>query len=190
MVWDGLMVLLVITLAIAGWNVGIVNSWRGPFAMVVATIVTQKFYIDVATYIVGQLRMSPEYCIVLAYMLLWIGVEAFCEVVLMVLVQINKKTKPMFFERLFGAGFGLVKGVIILILPAIAVHAPLKVPTAPPDKSALINPMESGLDGSNLIPYLSGLGKGLYSGFGGLIASSKEPSFKPDFNGDDKPSSQ
>jgi uncharacterized membrane protein required for colicin V production len=187
MVWDGLMVLLVIVLGIAGWNVGIVNSWRGPIAMVIATVVTQRFYVDFATYVVGQLRMSAEYSIVLAYMLLWIAVEVLCEVLLMVLVQINRKEKPLFFERLFGAAFGLIKGVVILLLPAIAVHAPLKVPTAPPDKSALINPVESGIDGSNLIPYVSGVGKGLYPGFGGLIASTKEPSFKPDFNGDDKP---
>jgi uncharacterized membrane protein required for colicin V production len=187
MLWDGLILLVILTLGIAGWTVGIINSWRGPFAMVVATLVTQQFYVDFATFLLQQLRMSPQYSIVLAYVLLWGASEMATEVLMMLLLQFNRKVKPLFFERLFGLAFGLIKGCIVVILPAVALQAPIKVPTAPPDKSALINPVDSGADRSMLLPYLDGIGKGLYPTLGNLVASTKEPSFKPDFHGDENP---
>jgi uncharacterized membrane protein required for colicin V production len=185
MLWDGLIVLIVFTLGIAGWTVGIINSWRGPFAMLVATLVTQHFYVDFGAFLLQQLRMSPQYSLVLSYILLWGAVEMGTEVLMMIVLQFNRKVKPMFFERLFGLVFGLLKGFVVVLLPAIALQAPVKLPSAPADKSALINPVDSGVDRSMLIPYLDGIGKGLYPTLGNLVASTKEPSFKPDFHGDE-----
>lgn len=180
MLWDGLILLAIVTLAIAGWNVGIINSWRGIFGIIIATVVTQQFYVDFATFIVQQLRMSPDYCIAIAYVLLWCGVDMLTETLMMVIIQVYKKNKPLFFERVAGAGFGLVKGILIVLLPAIALQAPITVPTAPAEHGEpLINPMESGADKSVLFPFLGGVGKGLYQNFGGLVASTKKPSFKP-----------
>jgi uncharacterized membrane protein required for colicin V production len=181
MVWDGVIILLILTLAVAGWNVGIVNSWRGPAALLIATIATQQFYVDFATWIVQQLRVSPDQAIGMGYVLLFGAIEIVCELLLNVILPFNRKTRPMFFERVAGAGFGVIKAIIVVLLPLIALAGPIKVPKAPPDKSALINPVESGIDKSALLAFGGNLAKRLAPGIGVIVISNKEPSFKPTF---------
>ena len=183
MLWDGLMIVLVLTLAVAGWNVGIVNSWRGPLAIVVATVVTQIFYVDFSTWIVQQLRMPPDQAIATGYVLLWCAVEIVAELLFSLILPFNKKTRPMLFERIAGAGLGAAKGLIIIILPFLALSGPIKIPHAPADKSALINPLDLGIEKSTLVPVFTGVAKGLLPGVGGLVISTKDPSFKPNFSG-------
>lgn len=183
MLWDGLMVALVLTLAVAGWNVGIVNSWRGPFAIVLATVVTQIFYVDFATWIVQQLRMPPDQAIATGYVLMWCGTEIVCELLLSVIVPFNKKTRPMLLERISGALLGAAKGLVIILLPFLALQAPIKVPHPPADKSALVNPLDLGIEKSSLIPVFTGIAKNAMPAIGSFVVSTKEPSFKPSFSG-------
>jgi len=181
MVWDGLTVLIILSLAIAGWNVGIVNSWRGPFAVIIATLATQQFYVDFATWILQQLRVTPEQAIAIGYLLLWIGLEIIFELLLNVILPFNKKNRPLVYERLLGAGLGILKGLVIILFPLIALMGPIKIPSAPADKSALINPMDSGIDKALLLPMYTNMARGLVPIFGGMVVSGKEPSFKPNF---------
>lgn len=183
MLWDGLIFLLIAGLAFAGWTVGFINSWRGPVAMIVATIATQQFYVDFATWIVQQLRISPQAAVVLGYLLMWCAVEIVCELVLNVALPFGSKNKPMFFNRLGGAAFGFARAIIIVILPIIALYGPMKVPAAPADKVPLINPMQLGTEKSALLPVFTNLGKSLSPGLGPIVVSNKEPSFKPNFSG-------
>src|SRR5437868_4003975 len=153
MVWDGLIFVLIVTLAVAGWNVGIINSWRGPFAMIISTLITQRFYVDAATYVVGQTRMPPEQAIAIAYLVIWCLLEVIIEPLLRVILPFGKKTKPMFFGRLFGAAFGIGRALLIILLPCIAIAGPIKVPIAPADRAHLIQPMESGIGGAVGVPF-------------------------------------
>ncbi len=183
MVWDGLILLLFLSLAVAGWNVGIVNSWRGPLAVVIATVATQQFYVDFATWILQQLRISPEQAIGIGYVLLWGAIEISCELILSVVLPFNRKERPMLAERVGGVLLGLLKAFVVVILPLMVLAGPIKIPKAPPDKSALINPMDSGIDKSALLEMLSHVGRGFEQAFGGVVVSDKEPSFKPNFAG-------
>jgi hypothetical protein len=183
MLWDGLIVALIITLAIAGWNVGIVNSWRGPIALLIATIATQMFYVDFCTWIVQQLRVPPAQAIGIGYLLLWGAIDITLELLMAMLLPFGSKNKPTFFFRAAGAGFGLFRAFVVILLPMIALQGPIKIPTAPPDKAALVNPMDSGIDKSGLIPVFTNIAKGLYPATKGLVVSEKEPSFKPNFAG-------
>jgi uncharacterized membrane protein required for colicin V production len=183
MVWDVLIVLLLITLAVAGWSVGIVNSWRGPFALIVATVVTQRYYVDFATWIVQQLRTSPEQSIAIAYILLWGAVEIIAELLLSVLLPFNKKTRPLVPERLMGSGLGVFKGFVVILAPLIALQGPIKVPQAPEDKSNLINPVVSRIEGARLVGLLTEVAKGLKPTFGGIVINTKDPSFQPNYAG-------
>jgi uncharacterized membrane protein required for colicin V production len=184
MVWDGLILALILTLAVAGWNVGIVNSWRGPLALLIATLATQQFYVDFSTWIIQQLRVTPEQAIAIGYVLLWGAFEILIELLLNVALPFNKKTRPMFFERFSGAGLGIFKALVVILLPLIALTSgPIKVPRAPADKSALINPMDSGIDKSALVAMFTQVARQIGPGFSGIVVSSKEPSFKPNFAG-------
>jgi uncharacterized membrane protein required for colicin V production len=184
MLWDGLIVMLILALTAAGWSVGIVNSWRGPIALVVATLVTQQFYVDFATYVVQQLRVSPDQAVAIAYLLMWCAVEIIAELLLAVVLPFNKKSKPLFFERVAGAVLGLAKGFIIVLLPCVALQGPLEnIPKPPEDKSALINPVESGIDKSALIKAFFNVGAAMKPALVKIVISDKTPSFKPNFEG-------
>src|SRR5688572_32277832 len=122
MVWDGFVFLVAVTLAFAGWNVGIINSWRGPIAVVAATIATQQFYVDFATWIVQQLRVDPPMAIGLGYVLLWVLLEIVIEILLNIIIPLNTKKRPQLFERIAGAALGLAKAAIIVILPLMALQ--------------------------------------------------------------------
>jgi len=184
MLWDGLIFVLIVTLAVAGWNVGIINSWRGPIALLVATLITQQFYIDFSTWIVQQLRMPPDQSVALGYTLMWCAIAIIVEILLSVLLPVASKNKPVFFERAGGAVFGLIRGVIIVLLPMVAMQGPMnKIPAAPPDKSALINPLESGIEKSALLPFFMNMAKGFYPSLKPIVVSEKAPSFKPNFAG-------
>jgi uncharacterized membrane protein required for colicin V production len=183
MLWDGLIVVLIITLAVAGWNVGIINSWRGPVALLIATIATQQFYVDFCTWIVQQLRVQPNEAIPLGYFLLWLAIDIVCELLMAVLIPFGTKNRPSFFERGAGAGFGLVRALVMILLPMIAMHGTYKIPAPPPDKAPLINPMQSGIDKSALLPVFVNFARGIYPAAKPLVVSTKEPSFKPNFSG-------
>jgi uncharacterized membrane protein required for colicin V production len=183
MLWDGLIVVLILTMILAGWNVGIVNSWRGPIAIVIATLVTQMFYVDFATWIVQQLRVQPVQAVAIGYPLLWCAVDIVCEIVMNIVLPWGSKNRPVFFGRVGGALFGLVRALIIIILPMIALQGPMKVPAPPPDKSPVINPMHSGIDKAGLVGFFNGISKGFYPAVSGMVVSDKEPSFKPNFSG-------
>ncbi len=183
MIWDGLIALLFITLAVAGWTVGIVNSWRGPIAIVVATLVTQQFYVDFATWIVQQLRLPPNDAVAIGYVLLWGLVEIVTEIVLTMALQFGSKHRPLAFERVAGSAFGLIKGLIVVILPLMTQLVEIKVPTAPPDPSKLIVLMDLGIEKSVVLKSFSGAAKGLLPLLGPLVVSTKEPTFKPTWGG-------
>lgn len=183
MLWDGLIVVLIVILALAGWNVGIINSWRGPVAILIATIATQQFYVDFSTWIVQQLRVPPEQGIAMGYVLLWLAIEITVELLMSVLLPWGSKKKPLFFERALGAGFGIFRALVIILLPMIALQGPIKVPAPPPDKAPLVNPMQSGIDKSGLVGVFNNIAKGLYPAARPLVVSDKAPSFKPNFSG-------
>lgn len=181
MLWDGLIILLVLALSTAGWNVGIINSWRGPVAIIIATIATQLLYVDFAQWIVQQLQLTPEQAVGLGYILLWCALEIIAELALSVAVPLGTKNKPQFFERAAGAVLGLAKAIIIVILPMIALQAPIKVEAAPASGSKLFNPMELGLENAVGVKFFAGVAKAMYPTVGPLVASTKAPSFKPSF---------
>lgn len=183
MLWDGLVFILFVALAVAGWNIGIINSWRGPIALVVATIATQQFYVDFATWIVQQLRIDPQHAVVIGYLLLWLAIEIVVELLMSLFLPWGSKNTPTFFNRAAGAIFGIIRAAVILILPLMALNGPINVPKPPADKTPLINPMSSGIDKAGSLQALNHVALNLTPTLGKLILSDKQPSFKPNFSG-------
>lgn len=181
MVWDGFIFLVLISLCIAGWNVGIINSWRAPIAMIIATIATQQFYVDFATWIVQQLMVKPEWGSFIAYLMMWLGIEITLEVMMNVMLPWGRKERPLAFDRAGGVALAIVRWTIICTLPLMVMQEPSKIPTPPPKDDGLINPIKIGFNDSHLIQMFAGLGKTLRPAFGGIVISDKAPSFKPNF---------
>lgn len=181
MIWDGLVLLALIALCLAGWNVGLINSWRGPIAMVVATFVTQQFYIDFGTWIAQQTMIQPGFCAFLAYAMMWIVVDIVTEICMSLTLTWGSKERPKVFNRIGGVILALVRWTVICTFPLMAMISPNKIPEAPRHDEALINPLKVGFEDSIVMKNLAEFGKGLLPGLGGMVVSTKEPSFKPNF---------
>ncbi len=182
MVWDGLIFLALVALCMAGWNVGLINSWRGPIAMVIATIVTQQFYIDFGTWIAQQTLAKPDMAGFLAYLMMWLVVEISTEIILGLVLTWNRKDRPVAFDRAGGVGLAFVRWVVICTLPMMALQAKNKIPEAPSKDDGLINPFLGGIDDSGMVKFFKGFGKGFLPSLGPLVVSDKAPSFKPNFD--------
>lgn len=182
MLWDVLIAIAAIGLALAGWNVGLINSWRGPIAMVLATVLAQMFYIDFGTWIVQQLMIKPTYAVLFGYLMLWLLVEIIAEIVMNLFLTYNRKERPRVYDRVGGALFGLFKWFCICLFPLVAMQSPTKIPEAPPSNDGLINPMSLQIEDSALIKLFAGLAQGPAKFVEPLVVSKKEPSFKPSFD--------
>lgn len=179
MLWDGLFLIVATVLAVNGWKRGLIASWRGPIAMVLATLAVQPFYVDFATWIVSRLRTSPETAVLMAYLMLWFSIESVLEIVLAMAIRGGVQTRPIFFDRAGGVIYGLFKSAVIITLPLMAVSAELKVPPPPPDLSGLVLPSSSSIENSILVPGFKAVAQALLPLAGQFVVSDKEPSFKP-----------
>ncbi|MBX9689803.1 MAG: CvpA family protein [Candidatus Obscuribacterales bacterium] len=185
MVWDGLVFVAFLSLCLAGWNVGLVNSWRGPLAMIVATLVTQQFYIDFGTWIAQQTLMKPDWSAFLAYLMMWLVVEIVTEIAMGLVLTWNRKERPQIMDRIGGVVLAMLRWAIICIFPLMAMQAPNnKIPEPPAKEEGLINPIKLGFQDSAILSFFTNVGKGLMPSLGQVVVSEKAPSFKPNF---DKP---
>lgn len=181
MLWDVLMVLAALGLGIAGWNVGLINSWRGPVAIILATVVTQMFYVDFATWMVQQLMIKPDYAVLFAYLMMWLVIEICTELMMSLFFSWNRKERPIAFDRVGGVLFALLKWACICMFPVVAFISPNKIPAPPAATDGLINPIKLGVEDSRLIKMFADAGKGMPF-VKAIVVSDKEPSFKPNFD--------
>jgi hypothetical protein len=181
MIWDGLVLMALITLCLAGWNVGLLNSWRGPIAMVIATIVTQQFYIDFGTWICQQTLIQPGFCAFMAYGMMWLVVDIVTEISMNLTLTWGSKERPKVFNRVGGVILALIRWVIICTFPLMAMTTPSKIPAPPEHSDGLINPLKVGFEESKVLNAMAEFGKSLKPGLGALVVSDKAPSFKPNF---------
>lgn len=182
MLWDVLIVFAALGLGIAGWNVGLINSWRGPVALILATVVTQMFYVDFATWMVQQLSVKPDYAVLFAYLMMFLVIEICTELAMNLFFSWNRKERPGALDRVGGVIFALVKWVCICLFPVVAFVSPSKVPAppTPPADTALINPIKLGVEDSRLIKFFAETGSSIPI-VKSIVVSDKEPSFKPNF---------
>jgi uncharacterized membrane protein required for colicin V production len=186
MLWDGLILLAAAVLAVNGWNRGLLRSWRGPIAMVIATLVVQHYYIDFSTWIMSRLRISPESAVLLGYILLWFSLEAIIEIALAMLIRGGVAKQPLFFDRVGGVFYGLAKAAVIVVLPLMATSLDLKIPPPPADKSGLKMPDEPATKGSYLVPGFTQVAAALMPLAGQYVVSDTAPSFTPVYKEPDK----
>lgn len=181
MLWDGLILITAVVLAVNGWNRGLLRSWRGPIAMVIATLIVQRFYIDFSTWIMSRLRIDPAAAVIIGYLMMWFSVEALLEITLSMLVKDGVQKRPIFADRLGGVFYGLAKAAVIVILPLMATAVELKIPPPPKDKSGLQLPESSSVKGAILLPGFESVAEAAVPVVGQFIVSTNPPSFTPTY---------
>lgn len=185
MIWDGFLSLVLISLCLAGWNVGLINSWRGPIAMLIATIATQQFYIDFGTWIAQQTLCQPQLAGFFGYTMMWLVIEIVTEIILGLVLTWNRKERPIVFDRIGGVILAGIRWAIICILPMMVMNqTPNRIPEPPKKEDGLINEMKLGVSDSGLLKFFAEVGDGLRPSIGSMVLSTKSPSFTPNW---DKP---
>ncbi len=181
MLWDGLFLVMTVVLAVNGYKRGLLASWRGPIAMILATFAVQQIYIDFSAWVASRLRITPDSAVIIGYLMLWFSIEIVLELLLGLLLKGGPQRRPGAFNRILGVGYGFCKSFVIALLPLMAVSVELKIPEPPPDKSGLVVPQFAALEGSYLIPNLKNVAAAMVPLCGPLVVSTKAPSFKPDY---------
>lgn len=152
--------------------------------MLIATIATQQFYIDFATWIEQQTMIEPKWCLFFGYLMMWLVIEIVTEICMSLFLPWNRKDRPLVFDRVGGASLAFVRWVIICSLPLMAMIAPNKLPSLPKTEKTgdeFIYPFKASFDQSNIMTGMGGFAKGLMPSLGKVVVSDKEPSFKPNF---------
>jgi uncharacterized membrane protein required for colicin V production len=181
MLWDGLIVIMAVVLAVNGWNRGLIRSWRGPIAMILATVIVQRIYIDFSTWVMSRLRIDPDAAVIIGYLMLWFSVEVVLEIALSMLIRDGVQKRPVIVDRLGGVFYGLAKAAVIVILPLMAISVDLKIPPPPKDKSGLVLPDSSTAKGSLLLPGFESVAEAAIPIAGNLVVSNNAPSFTPTY---------
>ncbi|MBY0357706.1 MAG: CvpA family protein [Candidatus Obscuribacterales bacterium] len=183
MLWDLIILATAIGLGVSGWNTGLINSWRGPLAIVLATIITQHLYVDAATWFVQQLLLSPQNAAFFGYLIVWIVSEICLELVLQLFLNWHRRARPNIIDRFGGFILGISKCAIIVVLPLIAMSAPAKIPAPPAGSSedSMSAPFKLAFEESSMIKMASTIGSNLKPTVESFVLSDKEPSFKPTF---------
>lgn len=137
MVFDVAIIYLGITLAVAGWNLGVINAWPAPIAMLVATAATQLVYVDLCTWLVDQTRLPGQLGFFVGYAVIWLLIEVACELGLILLIPIRKRFIIGKGNRVAGAGVGLAKAAVVVVFATAATVSSVWLPAPPPDVLAL-----------------------------------------------------
>ncbi len=185
MIFDGLTVFFVISLAVAGWNIGLAGCWTVPLSMVAATVATQAVYVDFSTWLVQQLKMEPGCAVFLGYLLVWLCIEAACELILAMLPRQSANRQLLVSEKCAGAAVGLIKGLTILVFASMASATVHEIPD-PPGYEAGSAWIGENLKTSRLLHVSHRTAYKLKRSVGKYVVSGKGPSFQPDFDSSEK----
>lgn len=132
MIWDFAIVYLGVSLVVAGWYLGIINSWPAPIAMVLATAFTQFSYVNAGAFLLDQSRLPADVSFAIAYVILWIIFESIFEYALLILIPIKKRYSAGIPSRLAGAAIGFSKLAIVLTFAMAAGVSAQHMPSPPP----------------------------------------------------------
>jgi hypothetical protein len=132
MIWDFAIVYLGVSLAIAGWHLGIINSWPAPIAMILSTSVTQILYVHFGALILDGTRLPADVSFFLSYVILWIIIESIFEYAVLVLIPIKKRFVMNRPSRILGACVGVSKVALVLMFATAAGVSSTNMPAPPP----------------------------------------------------------
>ncbi len=180
MVWDIAIIYLGISLAVAGWNVGITKAWPTPFGVVLATAITQFLYVNFSAWILDQSRLPGELSFFIGYAVIWILLDALIEFCIASVFPLKRQVQIGKFNRMAGACLGAVKACILVLFAAAASISSIGAPVpseSPPIAQWLAECtgdsmiMKTGLNAASKLP----------SAVASRIVSDKAPSYEVKF---------
>lgn len=120
MIWDGLIVYFCIAFAIAGWHIGLLNSWAAPISMIAATIFTHAFYSKLGGRMVFELGIPADVAVFVCYIFLFLVLECLLNISLVLMAPWRKRKIMGKSERYAGAMIGIGKFGIAMVFAALA----------------------------------------------------------------------
>jgi hypothetical protein len=174
MIWDCVIVYFAITLALAGWNVGLVNSWRTPIAMVLSTVVARYVYINVSALLIDGTHLPAAAGVFIGYIMVWLVLEFAFAFVLQVFFPAPRCFRGGRLDRLGGAILGGCKAAAVLCFAMLASIAVMEFP-APPDYPLIALWISESGDESNAVRTLQQMACGLPPAVVKAVVSQRPP---------------
>jgi len=184
MLLDGLFLVVAIGLAVNGWHRGLIASWRGLLAMILATVAVKFVYVDFSAWLLMRLQGSLLTAVVFGYLICWLTAEILIEMGLGMIFKEESKRKPRFADRAGGVLYGLSKASVIFLLPAMAIAVEIQIPPPPAVKTAVSLP-ELRYDGY-LIAGFRQVARALVPVIGPYVVSERPPGFEMKYKQPDK----
>lgn len=181
MIWDGFILYFAIAFAIAGWNVGFKRSMPSLLPVVLATVVTQALYVDVATFVVEQLRIPPDSAIFITYLLLWLALEFAGEAFLSMLFYSPTPREMLKINRFGGAAIGLFKCATVLVFASLTALVNESVPDPPKYDSKAFWIMDTAND-STLLQICENVAAVTPPKVAAAVVSTQKPTYTPEFH--------
>lgn len=181
MIWDFVVVYVLLTFAVAGWNIGLLNSWRAPVAMLAATFITQVCYLDFSAWLQGETHLPGDSAVFLGYVLLWLSFTIAGEGILFFLVPFDRFrtiSKP---DKWGGAILGLAKGGLLLCFATLASVCAVDFPN-PPHYPEIARWVQETSGESNLLDHLRRVAIRLPDPVVASVVAVNGPSFRPVYN--------
>lgn len=185
MFWDLIILAITITFTSVGWAKGLSRTWYSvPIAVVIATVVSQRIYIDLATVFAAFLHMQPIISVFIAYLTVWIIIEQIFESIL-TRTGPAPEDKSAKFLKIAGATMGGCKSLLAFVLAAMVTYSHSSVPS-PPEKAWQATWLAESLSHSQSLLVLHNWAAALNPHLGKFVISEADPDFVPDFSiGDD-----
>lgn len=120
MIWDLVACWFCLTMAVAGWNLGLFNCWPTPIAMVAATISTHSIYMNVSGWLMQSMGVPGAIAVFIGYFVTWVFAEVFFEAFLLVVIRVQRRRNPTKFERVGGAVVAVAKSATVILFASLA----------------------------------------------------------------------
>lgn len=180
MIWDLVILFMGSGLAIAGWQLGIINSWPAPIAMILSTACTQLLYVHLGAFTLEETRLPGDLAYFISYVMIWIALEMIFEALLLLLLPIKKRFTANIPSRALGMMLGIAKAVTVLVFAAAAGASSITLPT-PPEGSAIVGWMCETTHGSVFLRSARGVAAHMPIALAQRVVSEESPIFKPTF---------
>lgn len=147
MVWDFAIVYIAVALAIAGWNIGLRNSWPTPIAMFLATIAVQSSYVDFCAWVFDGTRLTADLAFFAGYIIFWLAAEFGLECALRALLPVPNEFTVSKASRAAAAVLGLAKAAVLVVFATAATVSCRGLPY-PPSGAPIAEFLIDGAHGS------------------------------------------
>jgi uncharacterized membrane protein required for colicin V production len=185
MIWDFVVGYVLLTFAVSGWNLGLINSWRTMAASLAATLAAPAIYPNASAWVQEQSGLTADATVFFGYAMVWMTLTLIFEFILFILVPMHRYRNIVKWDKVGGAVVSTAKGLALLSFAMLASICAVDFPDPPisPDVAVWVSQTAAQ---SRCVSELRRLALRLPEPVIASVISLRAPTYHPNF---DKPTS-